>query len=117
MVVDAAAAGVAVKAPAPKAVHHVPMAMSAVTATASVQLAMVIAQSNLAIVPPVVIVPHATATANPIKASALPVNLTTAVHAAMHRVLPATLTHPVRHVVTMTTSSPAPTRTWARKAA
>ena len=72
---------------------------------------MVSAQSNS------VIVHHVRTTVRKAKASALPVNSTTVAHATMHHVLHATLMHLVRHVVTMTTSSPVPTRIWARKAA
>jgi iron-sulfur cluster repair protein YtfE (RIC family) len=50
------------------------------------------------------------------KANAPLASLTTVAHATMHHVHRATLTRLAPHAVTMTTSSPAPTRTWAPKA-
>ena len=51
------------------------------------------------------------------KANARRASLTTVVHATTHHVHRVTLTHLAPHAVTTTTSSPAPTRTWAPKAA
>ena len=51
------------------------------------------------------------------KALARLASLTTVARAAMHHVHRVTLTHLAPHAVTTMTSSPAPTRTWAPKAA
>lgn len=107
------AAAVVVKEAALKApARHDPTAMWAATVWVTVLHARANAH-NLETVHP------ATATANQARdrANAHLVNSTTEAHATMHRVLPVTLMHHAPHVVTMTTSSHAPTPTWAHKAA
>ena len=93
-----------------------PMDMSAVIVWEIAHRAMASALNNSVIAPHVaMIVPHATAIAH--KASALLVNSTTGAHAMTAHVHRATLTHRVRHAVTMTTSSLVPMHTWAPKVA
>jgi hypothetical protein len=86
-----------------------------------------IALHAMANVPSSVTVLHAVANSVPrvmaidslemVKVLALPVNLTTAVHAATHLALPVTSTPPAHPAAMTTSSNPAPTRTWAPKAA
>jgi hypothetical protein len=60
---------------------------------------------------------RATAIDHRAKANAPLANSTTVAHATTHHAHRATLTHLARHAVTTTTFNPAPTRTWAPKAA
>ena len=103
------------------AVPLAPTATSAVPVWATAHRVMVNAQSSLlSALHVAMIVPHVMGIASQAKANANPVNSTTVVLATMHHAHHAhhaTLTHPVRLAVTMTTSSPVPTRTWAPKVA
>jgi len=109
------------KAEIQRAAHLAPAAMWVVTVWAIALHAMANAPSLVTVHHAAVNVQRAMAIASlemdKAKALVRLASLTTVARAAMHHVHRVTLTHLAPHAVTTMTSSPAPTRTWAPKAA